>query len=278
MLFEDDPTKLGHPLLVETSNKQGECMLIIRCHICRTLISYHNSSWTYEATHIRSHDITIAQNIAAADALASESKDNGEPFPIHKLPTPLAVKKEAAGSTALMRHTFAAPSYELDTQPYNRIERTIAKWTRADCFPNMTMETRAFRAMRRSWDPKCPHFRKKAITSQVGHCLEYCSVFLAFFTKFFSIIEVANTWKRKWNLWRAGIEKWTLFLFLLCLCMFPNMFMGSTSINKQMNAQQSGSCGVQGLKNNTIFIDAVFFMLPSIFIGSTSINKQMQAQ
>ena len=52
MLFEGDPTRPSQPLCVETSNDQGECMLKIRCCICRTLISYHNSSWTFATTHI----------------------------------------------------------------------------------------------------------------------------------------------------------------------------------------------------------------------------------
>ena len=52
-----------------------------------------------------------AQDIAAAAALASESEANGEAFPIHKLPTPPPVKKEAAGDATLIRCTFVAPSY-----------------------------------------------------------------------------------------------------------------------------------------------------------------------
>ena len=86
-------------------------MLKIRCHICRTLIFYHNISWTYAATHIQSHNIATTQDIATTDSLASESEANGEPFPLHKLPTPPKVKKEAVGDAALMRRTFAAPSY-----------------------------------------------------------------------------------------------------------------------------------------------------------------------
>ena len=34
-----------------------DCVLKIRCRICRSLISYHNNSWTSAATHIRSHNI-----------------------------------------------------------------------------------------------------------------------------------------------------------------------------------------------------------------------------
>ena len=44
MLFEEDPARLGHPLHVEMSNKQGACVLKIKCRICGTFISYHNNS------------------------------------------------------------------------------------------------------------------------------------------------------------------------------------------------------------------------------------------
>ena len=96
MLFEDDPARPSHPLRMETSNKQGACVLKIRCRIWGTLISYHNSSWICAATHILSHNIGIPQDIAVAAALASECEANREPFPLHKLPTPPALKKEPA--------------------------------------------------------------------------------------------------------------------------------------------------------------------------------------
>ena len=144
-LFEGDPARPGHPLRVETVNKLGDCVMKLRCRICRSLISYHNISWTSAATHIRSHNIATAQDIAAAAALASESKANGEAFPIHKLLAPSLVKKEVARDAALMRHTFAAPSYGTDTQPFHRIKRTIAKWIAADCLPYRTVETRDVR-------------------------------------------------------------------------------------------------------------------------------------
>ena len=102
MLFEGDPVRPSHPLRVETENKLGDYVLKIRCHICHSLISYRNSSWTCAATHIRSHNIGATQDIATAAALASESEANGEAFPIHKLPTPLLVKKEATGDATLM--------------------------------------------------------------------------------------------------------------------------------------------------------------------------------
>ena len=192
-LFEGNPARPGHPLHVQIENKLGDCVLKIWCHICRSLISYHNSSWTYAATHIQSHNIVTAQDIAAAAALASEFEANGEAFPIHKLPTPPLVKKEAVGDAALMRHTFVAPSYGTDTQPYHQIKRTIAKWIATDCLPYRIVETAAFRAMTRSLDPKCPDFSKKAITSQVGHCHEYCSVlpeFLNMFSHHYSSISM----------------------------------------------------------------------------------------
>ena len=74
MLFEGDPARPSHTLHVETSNKQGKCVLKIRCRNYSSLISYHSSPWIYAATHIRSHNITTAQDIGATDALASESE------------------------------------------------------------------------------------------------------------------------------------------------------------------------------------------------------------
>ena len=135
MLFEDDPARLGHPLHMEMANKQGACMLKIRCCICGTLISYHNSSWTCVPTHILSHNIGTPKDIIAAAALASECEANGEPFPLHKLPTPPALKKETAGDIGLMRQTFVALSYGTDMQPFHQIKRTIAKWIAPDCLP-----------------------------------------------------------------------------------------------------------------------------------------------
>ena len=190
-LFEGDPARPGHPLRMEIENKMGDCVLKIRCHICRSLISYHNSSWTCVATHIRSHNIATTQDIVAAAALASESEANGEAFPIHKLPIPPPMKKEGVGDAALMRRTFDAPSYGTDMQPYHQIKRTILEWIAADCLPYRIVETAAFKAMTMNLDPKCPDFGRKAITSQVGHCHEYCSILPEFLNMFFPIIAVA---------------------------------------------------------------------------------------
>ena len=102
MLFEDDPGRPGHPPHIETSNKQGAYVLKIKCCIYGTLISYHNSSWTCAATHILSHNIGTPQDIAATAAFASECEANEEPFPLYKLATPLAAKKEPASDVCLM--------------------------------------------------------------------------------------------------------------------------------------------------------------------------------
>ena len=54
-----------------------------------------------------------------------------------------------------------------------------------------------------------------------------------------------NACTTKRELWGAELEKQILYLWLLCLFMFPNMFLSITSINKQVHAQQRRSCGVQ---------------------------------
>ena len=78
-LFEGDPARPSHPLCVETENKLGDCVLKIRCRICRSLISYHNNSWTCAVTHIQSHNIATAQDIAVAAALASSLRPMARP-------------------------------------------------------------------------------------------------------------------------------------------------------------------------------------------------------
>ena len=98
-----------------------------------------------------------------------------------------------------MQCTFAASFCGPDTQPYNWIKQTIAKWIAVDCLPYKIVEMRAFRAMTRSLDPKCPNFGRKAISSQVGHCPKYYLVLPAFFNMFFSIIEVANACTGEWS-------------------------------------------------------------------------------
>ena len=70
IVWRCDLASPSHHLHVEMSKNQGECVLKIRCCICCTLISYYNSLWTCAATHFWSHNITTAQDIAAADALA----------------------------------------------------------------------------------------------------------------------------------------------------------------------------------------------------------------
>ena len=147
------------------------------------------------------------QDIAAAVALATESEANGEAFPIHKLPTPPPVKKEAVGDAALMRCTFVAPSYQTDTQPFHWIKRTIAKWIATDCLPYRTVEMHTFRAMTRSLDLKCPDFGRKAITSQVRRCPQYCSILAIVFNMFFPFVEVANAGTAMWKLWRVDLTK-----------------------------------------------------------------------
>ena len=176
------------------------------------------------ATHIQSHNIATAQDIAAAAALASESEANGEAFPIHKLPTPPPVKKDQDSDAALMRCTFTAPSYGTDMQPHHRIKRTIAKWIAADCLPYKTVETPTFKAMMRNLVPKCPNFGRKAITSQVGHYPEYFLVLLVFLT-----------------------------------CFFP-------SLQLQMHAQQSESCGMQNFKNKYCICSCYVYSCYQIYL------------
>ena len=48
------------------------------------------------------------------------------------------------------------------------------------------------------------------------------------------LCQQANVGIAKWKLWRASLEKCTLYLLLLRLFVFPNIFVASTSMKKEM--------------------------------------------
>ena len=58
-----------------------------------------------------------------------------------------------------------------------------------------------------------------------------------------------------------------LYLLLLWLFFFPNIFVASTSVNKQMQVQQCGSCGVQDFKKNNVFTTAMAVFVPKYIYG-----------
>ena len=95
------------------------------------------------------------------------------------------MKTEPLGDVALMRCTFAAPSYGADTAAYHRLRRSVAKWIAANCLPYRTVEMRTFRAMVKSLDPKCPEFGRKALTAHVRHRPWYCFFHISFIFYFF---------------------------------------------------------------------------------------------
>ena len=103
-LFQEDPQRPGQPLKIETKNKAGKFVHKIRCRICKNLFSYYNSSWTTASNHVLSHNIYTIEDIAYATLLASQAEQSGEPFPIHMLPTPTTIKKDAPGDIQLMEH------------------------------------------------------------------------------------------------------------------------------------------------------------------------------
>lgn len=168
LLFEEDPQRRGHPSRIETTNKAGKVVYKIRCRICRNLYAFHNSSWTTASNHILSHNLFTLNDIVAADNLATEAEKNGEPFPLHKLPSAPSTKP-CGGDVRTLQRFVSSPSYGHDTAAYHRLRRSIGTWIAADCMPYRTVETAAFRAMSKSLDPKCPEFGRKGLTTEVRH-------------------------------------------------------------------------------------------------------------
>ena len=145
-----------HPLKIETKNKAGKVVHKIKCRICKNLFSYQNSSWTTASNHVLSHNIDTIENIAFVALLASQPEQSGEPFPIHILPTPTAIKKDAPGDVQLMEHFVKSPSCGVDSATYHRVRRSIGKWIAADCLSYRTVQTTAFRAMTRKLGSQVP--------------------------------------------------------------------------------------------------------------------------
>ena len=114
-MFQEDPQRPGQPVKIETKNKAGKLVHKIMCRICKNLFLYHTSSWTTVSNHVLSHNIYTIEDIASAALLASQAEQSGEPFPIHMLPIPTVIKKEAPGDVQLMKHFVKSPSYGVDS-------------------------------------------------------------------------------------------------------------------------------------------------------------------
>lgn len=63
----------------------------------------------------------MPEDIATASALSSKGEANSEPFPMHKPPIKLVVKKEALGDVAIMRCTLLTPSYGAKRAAHHRL-------------------------------------------------------------------------------------------------------------------------------------------------------------
>ena len=93
--LKEDPHRLGQPLEIETKNKAGLVVQMIRSSIRRSLLLYHNLSLTMASKHIMAQSISSIEDIVPAALFRTEAEQNGEPLPTHVLPSPLAINKEA---------------------------------------------------------------------------------------------------------------------------------------------------------------------------------------
>ena len=119
---KEDPHRLGQPLEIETKNKIGRIVHKIRSSIRRSLLLYHNSSSTMASSHIMPQNISSVEDIASAALFTSQAKQNGEPFPTHILPSPIASTKRSWRRAA---HGAWSPSYGVDSAAYCRVKKSI---------------------------------------------------------------------------------------------------------------------------------------------------------
>ena len=162
-LYVHDPDKPDSLLRVSArTGVQGDKDKII-CRICGKGVSFSSCSYTTAARHVLVHGVT-RDNLDVAVAFANKADDDGKPFPSKEWQEQLASSKGARKVLSYMRQ---AP-YETGSQLWRECQAAIAKWLAADALPMAVVETKAFRAMCRTLNGRCPAYSRKTITNKVS--------------------------------------------------------------------------------------------------------------
>ena len=103
-------------------------------------------------------------NVDVAVAFANKANDGGKPFPSKEWTEQLALSK---GARKVLSYMWQAP-YETGSQLWREYQAAIAKWLATDALPMAVVETKAFRAMCRTLNGRCPAYSRKTITNKVS--------------------------------------------------------------------------------------------------------------
>ena len=141
---------------------QGDKDKII-CRICGKGVSFSSCSYTAAARHVLVHGVT-RDNVDVAVAFANKTDADGKPFPSTEWQKQLASSK---GARKVLSYMQQAP-YKTGSQLWRECQAAIAKWLAADALPMAVVETKAFRAMCRTLNGRCPAYSRKTITNKVS--------------------------------------------------------------------------------------------------------------
>ena len=109
------------------------------------------------------HGVT-RDNVDVAVAFANKADADGKPFPYTEWQEQLASSKGGRMVLSYMRQT----PYGMGSQLWRECQAAIAKWLAADALPMAVVETKAFRAMCRTLNGRCPAYNRKTITNKVS--------------------------------------------------------------------------------------------------------------
>ena len=123
----------------------------------------------------RSHKIWLVEDTASAAQLASQSKQSGEALSISM---PISIAVQPAGKKPLgcaARGELCQESHLWSRQ--RRIPSNEEIDCKMDCFPLPSIrmvQATPFRAMTRSFDPRCPDFGRNGIIIEVRNSFYRC--------------------------------------------------------------------------------------------------------
>ena len=118
-------TEAGAPINDRDQEQSGEGRSQDQVPNLQKSVFVPKLSWTTTSNHALSHNIYTIEDITFAALLASQAEQSGEPFHVHMLPTPTAIKKGSLSDVHLMEHFVKSPSYSVDSAAHHRLENGL---------------------------------------------------------------------------------------------------------------------------------------------------------
>ena len=175
----------------------------------------------------------IDVSLCPAALLASQAEQSGEPFLIHMLPSPRAIKKDAPGDIQLMEHFVKSPNYGVNSAAYHRVREIDWKM---DCCRLPSIPHGADHGVQ-GYDEKLGS-QVPRLWQEGDHCIEVgnllckccflvssCVVLVSFFHCIVLFFFFCHYLYCCWNLICIVIVQWFIVGFFdlcaVCFCRYP---------------------------------------------------------